>query len=63
MRVSICTVAFLVLTSLARAQGSSIGPGQTSCEHFWNRQNILLTGVQPALELAMHGGKLAYGGG
>lgn len=75
MRSAVCSLLFLAAASLAEAQHSSVGPGQggdvpssigpgeTSCKNFWNREDVLLTRVRPALELAMHGGKVAYGGG
>jgi len=64
MRVSFCTFAFLVLTSLAQAQIHSPGPGETRCnENFWARRNLLLRDVRPALERAMPGRKLWIGGG
>jgi hypothetical protein len=46
----------LAAVSPAQAQGAAIGPGQTSCDHFWTRQNLLLSSVRPALEVAMRGG-------
>jgi hypothetical protein len=64
MRVSICTFAFLVLTPLAQAQLSTIGPGQFSCEHFSAHRNLMLgTSVRAALEQAMPGEKVWIGGG
>src|ERR1700728_4028652 len=65
MRVSICTLAFLALTSLAQAQISSIGPGQIPCDdHFWARRNFLLLRYVPeALERSMPGAKVFTGGG
>jgi hypothetical protein len=64
MRVSICTFAFLVLTSLAQAQIHSPGPGEIPCnENFWARRNLLLNSfVRPALERAMPGRKVWVGG-
>src|SRR5277367_5700088 len=75
MRSAVCSLLFLAAASLAEAQRSSVGPGQstdvpssigpgeTTCKNFWNREDVLLTRVRPALELAMHGGKVVYGGG
>jgi hypothetical protein len=75
MRFAVCSLLFLAAASLAEAQRSSVGPGQgmdvpssigpgeTSCKNFWNREDVLLTRVRPSLELAMHGGKVVYGGG
>src|ERR1700722_4753836 len=65
MRVSICTFAFLVLTSLAQAQISSPRPGQTPCnDSFWARRNILQNSfVRPALERSIPGAKVFTGGG
>ena len=62
MRTAICSSLFLALASLAHAQISSPGPGELSCEHF-PREQLLLQNVRPALELAMHGGKVMVGGG
>src|SRR5690349_13221637 len=75
MRFAFCSLFFLAIASLAQGQHSSIspgrsievpssiGPGETSCKNFWNREDVLLTRVRPALELAMHGGTASYGGG
>ena len=63
MRTAACSFLFLATVSLTQAQISSIGSGQTSCEHFPARQQLLLNNVRPALELAMHGGKVMFGGG
>jgi hypothetical protein len=64
MRVSICTFAFLVLTPLAQAQLSTIGPGQISCKDYSAIRNLALSRyVRPALERAMPGRKVMIGGG
>jgi hypothetical protein len=75
MRTAVCSLFFLAAASLAEAQHSSVGPGQstdvpssigpgeTTCKNFSNREDVLLTRVRPALELAMRGGKVVYGGG
>ncbi|HXX18987.1 MAG TPA: hypothetical protein VEJ46_06260 [Candidatus Acidoferrum sp.] len=64
MRPTICSLTFLMLTSLAQAQISFIGPGQISCEKFSARRNLLISRfVRPALDLAMPGRKIMVGGG
>jgi len=64
MRVSICTVAFLVLTSLTHAQLSTVGPGQIFCKDYLAVRNLALSSiVRPALERAMPGRKVWIGGG
>jgi len=64
MRATVCSFLFLAVASLAQAQIHSIGPGQIPCKQFADTyQKYVLEGVRPALELAMHGGKAAYGGG
>jgi hypothetical protein len=63
MRVSICGFAFLVLTSFAQAQLSTIGPGQVSCEPFSAHRNLMLGRLaRAALEQAMPGKKEMTGG-
>jgi hypothetical protein len=64
MRVSICTFAFLVLTPLAQAQLSTLGPGQISCKDYSSAfRNLALSRyVRPALEQAMPGRKVMTGG-